>query len=62
MAPLRNLTEDEVFLRSYRRNESGRFENSNAVSLRADADAHQLLIRPAAHPCGAVGDFCSGGL
>ena len=30
-------------LRSYRRNESGGFENSDAFSLRADADARQLL-------------------
>ena len=34
-------------LRSYRRNESGGSENSNAISLRADADARQLLRRAA---------------
>ena len=47
MAPLRNLTEDEVFLRSHRRDESGRFENPDAISLRADADARQLVRRAA---------------
>jgi len=43
MAPLRALTEDEVFLDLHRRNEPGSFKNSDTISLCLDADAHQFV-------------------
>ena len=45
MAPLRASDRRRSLSRSHRRNEPGRFENSDAISLRPDADAHQLVER-----------------
>ena len=44
MAPLRNLTEDEVFLDLIDEMSPGVLKIQTPVSLRADADAHQFVI------------------